>query len=678
MKIKKISQQVQQVQEELEMPFPTWLHQQTMEYTKGWTKRLPITQDDLNTIAEWVYATKPNLMGLNLEQASEEAWDWKIEKNRKKHVKNYKTHDVVYKFKDGWEIVKLSHEMDIVSENVLMRIPESKGGQEESPIGTLEESEYGRDQFIGEVYIDSETNQTKMKEGEYVIYSLRDPNNYPHATIEIETDNSDLQVLQIFSGEELTETKEAYGFTKYSHPQETKVKEFLAWLKTQGYNLTPLGLNEEVKVKDLADTPLENEYGIPLTLWGIGGNEDAYYENLMEAFQEGYNGGSQWHERGPKKAVDAIVVYAINNNELNELQQAIEGYSIQAKNKEGKEYTQFKGLEEWASNTWLEAEEQIQFDNPRPDDEDYPVKEDFITPPAIPEGQEEFKEMPEAQPVFNEEAYNQAVKEYQEAETAYEEELTQHQEYFEPYEFSNYVYKEVHKALEAHKGKEEQNKEVSKKTANMNTRIYKIAKEEVPDAINLALYAESLKSYIKDIPNLDEQIVELIEALPAPRKIRQDFSLKECEVLFETIGYVWKKLTGQKLIQEKEMTDPPETLMGNYLLVKPGILLHGINIYGIVKQNASLISTLLNINGFALQEYLCNKPNNLIKFLLENGAIRLFINKQKNLYAQMSSETYGKFGKQKIKKYDFKNKIVKIIDFEAPYNGWKSGIAIKL
>ncbi|GAF77777.1 unnamed protein product, partial [marine sediment metagenome] len=67
-----------------------------------------------------------------------------------------------------------------------------------------------------------------------------------------------------------------------------------------------------------------------------------------------------------------------------------------------------------------------------------------------------------------------------------------------------------------------------------------------------------------------------------------------------------------------------------------------------------------------------------IRFILENGGVRLFVNKNKKLYAQMSSTIYGKFGKKKIKKYDFPERIVRIIDFKAPYKGWKSGIAIKL
>ena len=87
---------------------------------------------------------------------------------------------------------------------------------------------------------------------------------------------------------------------------------------------------------------------------------------------------------------------------------------------------------------------------------------------------------------------------------------------------------------------------------------------------------------------------------------------------------------------------------------------------------------MLKINGFALQEYLGSRPNDLIKFIIDNGGVRMFVNKNKKLYAQMSPETYGKWGRAKVKKYDFKLKAVKVIDLRAPYKGWKSGITIKL
>ena len=44
----------------------------------------------------------------------------------------------------------------------------------------------------------------------------------------------------------------------------------------------------------------------------------------------------------------------------------------------------------------------------------------------------------------------------------------------------------------------------------------------------------------------------------------------------------------------------------------------------------------------------------------------------------MSEHTYATWGKKQVKSFDFKEKTVKILDFNQSYNGWESGIAIKL
>ncbi len=211
-------------------------------------------------------------------------------------------------------------------------------------------------------------------------------------------------------------------------------------------------------------------------------------------------------------------------------------------------------------------------------------------------------------------------------------------------------------------------------------KIKKIANKEdrMPDGEQMALYVQTLKQYIKDNPNVNEEWIELICKMPSPRKIRQDFSLSEIKMLYETVEYLWKKITGSPIISDEEIIKAPETLMGNYWLISNGILLHGINHYDIIKRNSQLICSILDISGMTLQEYLGSRPNKLIHFIIKNGGVRLFITKDKRLYSQMSPKTYGEFGRNKIRKLDFKNKIAKIIDLKAKYDGWTSGITIKL
>jgi len=212
------------------------------------------------------------------------------------------------------------------------------------------------------------------------------------------------------------------------------------------------------------------------------------------------------------------------------------------------------------------------------------------------------------------------------------------------------------------------------------TNIKRIAFKdtEIPNADTLATLVESIQLVKKRSPNLDPQLSGLIDNLPSPRQIKREFSVEECNVLYETVGYLWKELTGQDYISQQSKRPAPETLQGNYWMMNDGLLLHGVNHFSIIKQNSSLFATLLNINPMVMQEYLSAPPNKLIGLVIRAGGIRIFISKEKKFFAQMTSETYGKWGRDKVRKYDFENKIVRIIDTKVPFKSWKSGIPIKL
>jgi hypothetical protein len=211
-------------------------------------------------------------------------------------------------------------------------------------------------------------------------------------------------------------------------------------------------------------------------------------------------------------------------------------------------------------------------------------------------------------------------------------------------------------------------------------KITKLAIQEsdYPSADILMTYVEALSLYKKDNEDLDEEIKIHIDNLPTPRKIKQDFSIEESKILFETVNYLWKKITGSDIILENKKVKTQEPLMGNYWILRNGIIIEGENHYTAIKRNIPLISTLLDIGGFTLQYYLAGHPNKLIQFILLKGGIRMFIKKDGKGFFQLSSETYGNWGKEKIKKMDLHKKIVKIIDFNAPYKGWTNGISILL
>ena len=226
------------------------------------------------------------------------------------------------------------------------------------------------------------------------------------------------------------------------------------------------------------------------------------------------------------------------------------------------------------------------------------------------------------------------------------------------------------------KGKSHPNKEVN----SMITRIEKIAfkGDDLPNDETLGAYVDAIQLYYKDHPDVNNVIADQIQKLPSARKIRLDYSEEECKILFESVAYIWREITGQDIIEESKITKGEDAFTGNYWLLENGVILEGINHYSIIKQNATMFSTLLNVNGFALQHYLSSSPEKVIYFIIKNGGIRMLIRKDNKGYFQLSERTYAQWGKSKIKTFDLREKIVKILDSKAPYQGWNSGIPIKL
>lgn len=204
------------------------------------------------------------------------------------------------------------------------------------------------------------------------------------------------------------------------------------------------------------------------------------------------------------------------------------------------------------------------------------------------------------------------------------------------------------------------------------------SKDYVPDANTLATLVESLKISLKDNEDIPEEEGYLINNLPAPRAIRASLSNSEIAIVFKTVNYLWKKLTGQEFTDTLDVKEHKQSLLGNYWLLRNGVLIEGINHLNAIKDNSIFIITLLGINGMTLQHYLHQDPNKLISFIIMSGGVRMMVTSENKAYFQMSEETYAKWGKRKVKGFDFKSKTVRIIDSKVEFKGWESGIAIKL
>jgi hypothetical protein len=195
--------------------------------------------------------------------------------------------------------------------------------------------------------------------------------------------------------------------------------------------------------------------------------------------------------------------------------------------------------------------------------------------------------------------------------------------------------------------------------------------------VDLAQYVESLKLQVSIGGIKNQAIVSAIKDMPSPKKIRNDFSVEEAKALYETVGWAWKEICGQDILEQRNILATPEKLNGNYWFINHGIVFGGPNHFTIIRKNIDIFATMLKIDPFTIHEKLAQEPNQIISTVINHGGIRVFINKKEKSYFQMTSDTYKEWGKSKVYALDLKEKTVRLIDPKSSYIGWASGIPIK-
>ena len=430
------------------------------------------------------------------------------------------------------------------------------------------------------------------------------------------------------------------------------IKEWFDYLSDTGIKL---GSEGDVFIADYTNIATleehlseKNEYGIHRPINGIGGNPKDWKEHLQECEAEGWSGSRDFDAGTSQGYFDSLLEFAIKENQLNELEAGFNEYQGLVDER----FDEFKMSLDTANNP-----------SPR-----MPEEQDFLT---------------EDEDV-DQEAYDTAYKNFETEETEYEEYMA---DLYGVTRFTSYMAKNLNKAKEAIKTAEEQGTTVNPKElvqeiimAKKSIKFIKTAfnYNDIPDPDQLAMYVETLKLYEKKGKIEDPTFAHVVKNMPSPKFIERTYSQEEGNVLFQSIQYVWKEVTGQDIIQEQKISKHPERLEGNYWIIKNGLLLHGVNHFTVIKNNLTLFCTLMKIETFVAHELLSSDPDRIIKLVLDKGGMRIFINKNREGFFQLSSETYSKWGKKKIKRLELEEKTVKVIDKSRPYKGWSSGITVKL
>jgi hypothetical protein len=213
--------------------------------------------------------------------------------------------------------------------------------------------------------------------------------------------------------------------------------------------------------------------------------------------------------------------------------------------------------------------------------------------------------------------------------------------------------------------------------------IIKTSAVNVPDGEELSSYIESIKLHKRsDGDSIDKEISKLIDNLPSRRQVTLDMDDTQRGILYDTVGYIWREITGQKIsdVDRNKQTTDMDLLDGCYWMMPGGIILAGLNHFAAAKSHRGLICSLLNINQFIFESKIATDPDSLIGLIIARGGIRMLVRRgtpsaHGSVHIQTTKDSWT-WARDKLQKMYHKKKVIKILDDSKPYNGWKSGVPI--
>ena len=210
------------------------------------------------------------------------------------------------------------------------------------------------------------------------------------------------------------------------------------------------------------------------------------------------------------------------------------------------------------------------------------------------------------------------------------------------------------------------------------TTIFEQPPEKGPSPEYLASLVDAIRLHADD-HTLTADLKRQIDQLPSRHNALHDMSTIEIELVLKVVKEVWKKVTGEDLPEDRET--PPQSakdLDGNFWLLPGGILVRGYNHFTAAKKHKGMFCGLLRINPWVFEHRMASSPDTLIGMLIEYGAIRANIDREKSRALFQCTSQSWPTARDKVFKMFHKHRIVKVIDVSKPYHGWKSGIPLIL
>jgi len=198
-----------------------------------------------------------------------------------------------------------------------------------------------------------------------------------------------------------------------------------------------------------------------------------------------------------------------------------------------------------------------------------------------------------------------------------------------------------------------------------------------PDAI--AAMVDSIRVFDVDNENaFNKSEKKLVQSLPSKTFILFKMGQPELDLLYRSVKHLWNGMTGGDP-EFKSENDEDAHLDGAYWMLPGGVLLSGFNHFQTAKSNKLLICSMLNINPLIFEKILASGDrNDIISLVLARGGVRTLISRKNSEVVMQTNESSWPWVKNKLERMYHKNKIAKILDLSKHYDGWTSGILIRI
>ena len=206
-----------------------------------------------------------------------------------------------------------------------------------------------------------------------------------------------------------------------------------------------------------------------------------------------------------------------------------------------------------------------------------------------------------------------------------------------------------------------------------------MAGTETPCPEALAAMVDAIRVFFADHGDaFGKSEARLVESLPSRNRILHDMDDAQRDVLYRSVKHLWKGMSGSEPEFESQNTDAAD-LDGAYWMMPGGVLLMGFNHFQAAKDNRILVCSLLNINPLVFEQLLASgSVDEIVGLVLARGGVRVLIDRGKSEVVMQTGEESWPWVKDKLERMWHKNKIAKIVDLSQPYEGWKSGIVVRV